>query len=387
MPKVKSVRMGHGVPLPVDVIEAGVGVSENIALATPETFVPVGTGLSGIDEYTSGGMRGGDLWLLGGMQNVGKTAAITSIARNMAEQDALAIFVCYEHSPTELLIRLICQEAFRLHGAPVVQAKHFAKAQEEVVRERLRNHARAISEGGDAHSVTAMGQDFTSTLSRIEHATEAWMSLAQYASNIWLVRGDSIFTTPEELEKYLAIAISHGYKRVVMIIDYLQKIPVFSTDRRMLPVIEGVRYSMVYIHEMVKRATTAGASAAVLSVAAAEMENLRTGRVHFEGLFGDSIITYEPSAALMMNWDIQPDDGYPIIRWGLEKNRNGPTNIEFRHKYYGPAYYFDPQGELVGDDESWQTERLKLVRERSEKDNLARLLAEALGLQGEMSDE
>jgi len=50
----------------------------------------------------------------------------------------------------------------------------------------------------------------------------------------------------------------------------------------------------------------------------------------------------------------------PIVRWAVEKNRRGRSNLEFRHRYHGAAYWFEPQGRTVEAGESWQPERDEL---------------------------
>jgi len=356
------IRLPIGAPDPLDLVQGAQRIDSFLKNSTPETFIPVRIGFDGIDEFTSGGIHGGDLWLLGGVQNVGKTAAIMSIARNIAGQQALAIVVCYEHIERELQIRLMCQEAFRLYGKPVLQAKQIEQAFVEVASEMTQN-------GDDK------GLYFDRIIERIPYGVEVWSSLSRVASKIWIVRGDTMAMTPEVLHAYVKKGIAEGNKRVVLIVDYLQKIPVITNDGRALRGDDCVFYSMNYLHKMSMSYSDTGAAVSTLVVGAADMESLREGRIHFEGMMGTSIITYEPSCALIMNWDKYEDDGYPIIRWGIEKNRNGQTDIEFRHKYYGPAYFFSPKGERVPKEESWQEERRDILDEMKQAQPMTSVLA------------
>ena len=122
-----------------------------------------------------------------------------------------------------------------------------------------------------------------------------------------------------------------------------------------------------------------GKVAAAVCVAAADEEGLRKGRVHLENLFGDPTLQYRPSTALIMNRDLPDADGTPTVRIALEKNRKGPTDIEFRHRYYGAAYTFDVNGTEIPYEESWQAERRVLSKDleasiRSSDINLQNLL-------------
>ena len=100
-----------------------------------------------------------------------------------------------------------------------------------------------------------------------------------------------------------------------------------------------------------------GKSVVVALVAAVDAEGLRQGRVHFENLWGTAVTQFEPDVALILNRDGRDMDGVPLVRIGLEKNRHGPADLEFRYRYRGAAYWFDPAGEAVSRADSWQAER------------------------------
>ena len=70
------------------------------------------TGFSPLDSYLHGGLRVGELFLLGGGQGVGKSTWALQLARFVAAGGhGRALYVCFEHSEEFLLERLIAMEA------------------------------------------------------------------------------------------------------------------------------------------------------------------------------------------------------------------------------------------------------------------------------------
>ena len=70
------------------------------------------TGFSPLDSYLHGGLRVGELFLLGGAQGVGKSTWALQLARFVAAGGhGRALYVCFEHSEEFLLERLIAMES------------------------------------------------------------------------------------------------------------------------------------------------------------------------------------------------------------------------------------------------------------------------------------
>ena len=68
------------------------------------------TGFEPLDELLAGGIRPGELMLLGGKPGVGKTIACLQAARAMARQGVVVVYLCYEHDDVTLLTRLLSCE-------------------------------------------------------------------------------------------------------------------------------------------------------------------------------------------------------------------------------------------------------------------------------------
>ena len=66
---------------------------------------PIPTGFSPLDEILNGGLRPGELLVIGGPFGVGKTIWGLQAARNAVVADPAnhALIVCYEHDRTHLL--------------------------------------------------------------------------------------------------------------------------------------------------------------------------------------------------------------------------------------------------------------------------------------------
>ena len=68
------------------------------------------TGFDPLDEVLAGGIRQGEVVLLGGKPGVGKTIAALQWARSMAQRGVVAVYLCFEHDEVTLLTRLLSCE-------------------------------------------------------------------------------------------------------------------------------------------------------------------------------------------------------------------------------------------------------------------------------------
>ena len=79
---------------------------------------PLPTGFQPLDEVLNGGLRPGELLVIGGPFGVGKTIWGLQAARNAVCHDrgAVALYICYEHDREHLLQRLLCLESAEVGG-------------------------------------------------------------------------------------------------------------------------------------------------------------------------------------------------------------------------------------------------------------------------------
>lgn len=328
------------VPVPLDLEELALQLGQDLSKGRAERFLPIATGFPGLDRLTGGGLHGGDLAVVGGVQNIGKTALILQWARHMAACGALALVVCYEHPPEILWERLLCQAAAGNGQGEVLSQDALQAACLRVVRE-----ADSLTE---SHCLDAV-------LAQVPQGLQAWSELGTQVHRVWLACGDGLHTDLEALARYVDLAVEGGLERMVLFVDYLQRVPVLST--RPLTAGERIEQVLAGLKGLAMRTTAAGLVLAVVAVGAADAEGLRRGRVHFEDLWGSALMQYEPDLALIGNRDGVDAEGTVQVRWAVEKNRRGRSQVAFRHRYLGASFWFDPEGTEVTPGDSWQSER------------------------------
>lgn len=310
------------------------------------SYRPVPLGFPQLDACLGGGLRSEDLVLVGGPQNVGKTLLILQAARNQATAgDALPIVVCYEHSVETLLHRLICLESVADPGDPAP----IGVTRADIERTVLEYYDRCLTEA------ERCGLQLELILSRLPGVEQAWYRLREYLWRLWLVQGDGLDTTDHRLGEYVRMARHEGFTRAVLYVDYAQRVPLrpvvgrgpLTDTERIDLVMRGLK-GIALRHQV-----------PVVAVAAADAAGLRRGRVHVEDLWGPSTVQYEPDVALLLNrdsFDVEGDERG--VRLSVEKNRHGPSEVEFRHRLHGAHFCMSRTGQPVAMGESFQRERI-----------------------------
>jgi hypothetical protein len=331
---------------PLNIEEAALSLESRLGTSDAGWFQPIPTGFPDLDRLLGGGLHAGDLHLLGGPQNIGKTSMTLQMAAAIAGQGALALVINYEHSVDTLWERLLCQSAYAEDGEARLTADDLNDAYIAVVRAR----------DGDGDPTGEAGlRNLDRVLGQVPSGLAAWSRLSATAQNIWLVSGHGLYTTVDAMAQYLDFAFTL-FGRVVLIVDYVQEVPVISLERP-LTAEERIERALAGLKGLGLQAAHDGKVLSVIAVAAADAEGLRKGRVHFENLWGNATIQYKPDVAWIGNRDGIAEDGVSWVRWAVEKNRRGPSDLEFRFRYHGAAYAFESEGVSVRGNESWQTER------------------------------
>ena len=75
-------------------------------------YQPVPLGFTPLDKSIGGGLRAGEMLLIGGAQGTGKTTMAVQMARNIVMSGlASVLYICFEHDEEYLLNRIIAQES------------------------------------------------------------------------------------------------------------------------------------------------------------------------------------------------------------------------------------------------------------------------------------
>jgi replicative DNA helicase len=304
--------------------------------------VPTGFGI--LDDILGGGLRTGELLLLGGPPGVGKTITALQWAREVARSGRTAIFACYEHEPTTLLVRLLGLEAGEVGG----EADAFARDLSSLLAE------------GDAS-----GRGLEVVLDEHSGGHDALERVKEYADRLILVRASGAHTTTEEM---VALVEQHrpGGKGAVLFVDYLQKIPLqpepSTESEKVTRTVEAMKDLALEYH------------VPVILLSAVDAEGMRASRLRMYHLRGSSAIAFESDVVLMMNSKEKAVSkihlSYDTVRargfrdWvvvSIEKNRGGPNLIDLEFRKDFRHFRLDPNGGLVTE---------KLVDERSDEQEL-----------------
>ena len=109
---------GIGVVQPRSATEVLATLAGKVAEGDVDQYQPVPLGFTPLDKTIGGGLRAGELLLIGGAQGTGKTTMAVQMARNIVMGgQASVLYVCFEHDEEYLLNRIIAMES-ALHHLP-----------------------------------------------------------------------------------------------------------------------------------------------------------------------------------------------------------------------------------------------------------------------------
>src|SRR4051795_5601829 len=118
------------------------------------------TGFDPLDTYLAGGLRAGELTLLGGPQGLGKTTWALQMMRNMAASDSTVSYFSFEHDEQTLLERLICIESGERDGIEGLKLRQVRQALESTdVKADLATRLQKSQGGADAVKAVSAWSD------------------------------------------------------------------------------------------------------------------------------------------------------------------------------------------------------------------------------------
>jgi len=336
---------GVGMIAPRSALDVLTNLNERIASGKVDEFQPIETGFVPLDKTIGGGLRPGELMLIGGAQGAGKTTMALQMARNMAASgQATALYVCFEHEEEYLIQRLIALES-ALGNLP---SKSGAVKIQDVKKEVLSSYASAAEAGQRAK---------LGTNPRLRPSLER---IARYGSNLWLMRGTATGSTIENLRDLVAEHRGEEQRRLVLFIDYLQKVPVIpeptEETEKVTRVVGGLKDIALALE------------IPVVAIVAADREGLKAKRLRNHHLRGSSAINYESDIILILNdkyhivakvnIEFNPYQAQRYRDWVIatvEKNRGGQDNVDLEFEKLFEFSCFDPTGRVTAE---------KLVEER-----------------------
>jgi hypothetical protein len=352
---------------PMDLNQCMKAQEDMLLAADTRMFTQIPTGFKWVDDKLGGGLHATNIYLLGGKQNLGKTAMLLQWFRYIAlnpEPHAFPIYICYEHMELELYYRILClQSAFT--------AERIGK-EPFMVREMEQAYLQTVElvKANPGKNIPVMD----TMLSFLPSSANAVMDdIGKYKSNGWLITGVPNYTTTDAIRSYLQDCRAKFNRPMVLFVDYLQRIPIPIKAGVILSPEQQVEYIIRDLDSIAKEFVIP-----VVAIAAADDQSLRKGRVHIENLFGTNALKYDPSGAWMINFDRMISDNLKIARFSKEKNRSGPTDLECAVPFDGPHYRFlFDQAVDIPMEQSWQLERHGLRDEMQNRQNF-QMLADLL---------
>jgi len=207
----------------------------------------------------------------------------------------------------------------------------------------------------------ATGGDQPADLAQNPRLKGAIDRIGRYGSNLYLLRGSQTSSTVENIRELIQLhRTQSGERRMLLIIDYMQKVPQFpeppSESEKVTYVVNGLKD--IALSEKIP----------TIAIVAADKEGLKAARLRNHHLRGSSAINYEADIILILNEKYQivakvniefnPYQAQRFRDWvvvSIEKNRSGADNVDTEFQKHFEFSCFDPTGRPVQE---------KLIEER-----------------------
>ncbi|HET7387866.1 MAG TPA: DnaB-like helicase C-terminal domain-containing protein [Nocardioidaceae bacterium] len=291
------------------------------------------TGFEMLDINLSGGVRSGELILLGGPQGLGKTTWALQVARNVARSGRSVLFFSYEHDLPTLLIRLVAMEAGLLGVSepPTI------------------NRIRATFEAADG-----LTGSLSERLGHTDGGAKALAVVQEYADRLTMHRSTGNATSLEVIADAIGAVGEESGQPPLVVVDYLQKVHVpGATDdsERITTVVEGMK-DLALDHDV-----------PILAIVASDKEGLNAGkRMRVNNLRGSSALAYEADTVLLLNNKYDVVARHHLVynignaerfrHWAIltiEKNRSGRVGIDIEFQKRFEQARFETEGRAVAE--------------------------------------
>lgn len=291
------------------------------------------TGFTPLDDTLTGGLRAGELFLIGGPQGLGKTNFVLQLVRHVAASGGSSVVFSYELDEAALLERVLVQEAYAEAGsqAPTLEA--------------LRRALDEVDVGG--------GSTLDTVLAPLPGVVDAEARLRSYGDNLTVHASNTRSTSTDTIRELVLEAVKGG-RQPVVVVDYLQKVSVASSlgeDERVTLVVEALKDLAIE------------AEVPVVAIVAATQEGIAPGhRLRVHELRGSSALAYEADVILLFNekhdvvakhhlaYDPRSAERFrQVAVLSVEKNRSGRADVHMEFRKEFEYCSFDPQGNIVAE--------------------------------------
>jgi len=319
---------------PVTLAQVMEQVEEQVVRGDLARFEPMPTGFHPLDDVLNGGLRAGELLILGGRFGVGKTIFGLQVARNVARSDERnrAMYVCYEHDAAHLLWRLLCLESAERGDA---QDALTLRKLDDLAFDRL------------------SGPGFISKLRRRPRQAMMLDEIDAYSSRLLLVEASSGGDTLDRIRDWVEDAVAGEARHLLLVVDYLQKIPTSQAGLQ-----SETEVTIHVAHGLKELAVSLGIR--VIAIAASDRQGLRARRMRLADLRGASALQYEADIGLMLHnkHDIvsreylvyNPGQAEALRNWvvmTVEKNRAGINAVDMEYALDAAHFRLVPTGGFV----------------------------------------
>ena len=288
------------------------------------------TGFTPLDDVLGGGLRAGELTLLGGAQGLGKTTFALQVARQVAASGGSSLYLCYEHREQDLLERLVAMELGLHSGA---EAPTLAQVR------------RLFASGSSWYG------GLLERLSSDPAGVTALQTMTSYAPRLHLATVAGSRTGIDDVRDLVRKAAADT---PLVVVDYLQKIRVpgdqMLEDDRVTVVVEALKDLALET------------DVPILAIVAADKAGIDGGRTRLRHLRGSTALAYEADVALLLN------DKFAVVarhhlmygttnaelykQWAVcsvEKNRSGRGDVDLEFRKRLDHGHYDPLGGYVAE--------------------------------------
>lgn len=301
-------------------------------LSASASVTPIG--FSPLDSYLGGGLRAGELALLGGPQGLGKTTMVLQMIRNVVADGGTALYFSFEHDATTVLERIIGIESGARDGVDGVPLRR--------VRDSMENPE------GSATSLL-------DRMATVPGGAEAVTAVTEYAHRLHVHQSSGSTTDLAEIRRVIQQVEASGRHPDLVVVDYLQKVPVLgpvpSEDERITLVGEGLKDLALEL------------SLPILAVVAADREGITEGRrMRLYHMRGAAALAYEADVVLVLNdkfdvvarhhliFDVGNAErfrNFAVV--SIEKNRTGLDRIDLEFRKRFAQGRFETEGQPVNE--------------------------------------